>query len=65
MSISERQYMRSNEDDLPRNRPAAPRTRPGSGGSGSVPDCSFSRSEQVGLVLAGFVIVALLLAAIL
>ncbi|MEC7352674.1 MAG: hypothetical protein VYD99_06055 [Planctomycetota bacterium] len=65
MSINERQYMRSNEDDSPRNVPAPPRTRPGSRDSGSIPDYSFSRSEQVGLVLAGFVIVALLLAAIL
>ena len=65
MSISERQYMRSNEDGSSRNRPVASRTRSGSGKSGTIPDYSFSRSEQVGLVLAGFVIVALLLAAIL
>ena len=65
MSISERQYMRSNEDGSSGNQPAAPRTRPGSRNSGANPDYSFSRSEQVGLVLAGFVIVALLLAAIL
>ena len=65
MSINERQYMRSNEDDTARVRPGSPkpRTRSKNGKSGGGYD--FTRSEQFGVVLAGTVIVALLLAAIL
>ena len=61
MSISERQYMRSNEDGSSGNQPAAPRTKPGSRNSGAIPDYSFSRSEQVGLVAGGVVAVTSLL----
>lgn len=65
MSIEDRDYMRAVPSGAAKKRSGSSGTLPSRGGvKGRNPNV-FSRSEQFGVLLAGAVVVALLLAAIL
>ena len=64
MSIEDRDYMRAVASGAAIKRPGPSGTLPSRGTKGRNPNV-FSRSEQFGVILAGAVVVALLLAAIL
>ena len=65
MSIEDRDYMRAIPSGSTKKRERAQERASGSGGSRVGNNNVFSRSEQFGVLLAGTVVVALLLAAIL
>ena len=65
MSIEDRDYMRAIPAGSTKKRERARERASGSGGSRVGNNNVFSRSEQFGVLLAGAVVVALLLAAIL
>ena len=65
MSIQDRDYMRTVPSGATKKRASSSQTLPPRGETRTRSGNVFSRSEQFGVFLAGFVVVALLLAAIL